>query len=168
MGQNLVYFQEDESSSVFKPFVEKFVEQNPSEIGEVYEIVSVERARSGSGYKLETEKFVVFLRSNSKLLGYLLEALQVWCKTPGSPSLVVELTGERPHYKMAANTVARRSWSESSGKYIVVENSTGGSQRGGNPFLQPSTPPPVPHAQEDYPYPGQEMEPPKERKRRAS
>jgi len=168
MTRNLTYFEPDENTYVQKPFVERFVEDNPNEIGETYEVLSVERAKTGTGYKVETREFVVFLRNNSSLLRYLLEAIEVWCSQPGSPALLVELTDSKPFYRVAANHDSKRSWMQREGKYIVVGNSTGVSLRGGNPFLQPSTPPPVPRAQEDFPYPGQEMEPPKERKRRGS
>lgn len=88
----LSFFEETEVSYVQKPFVEKYVQSGLGDAGEEHEVISVEEAKSGTGYKLETKDFVVFLRKNSTVLGYLLEALGMWVKDSDNPALVVLLT----------------------------------------------------------------------------
>jgi hypothetical protein len=162
--KNLVYLDGENEYRSQKPFVEKYVQANAHLVGEQYEVLSVERAKSGSGYKLETSDFIVFLRINSTLLTHLLEALEVWKSSANNPALIVELSGSNPYYRLAADQSARRSWSCIEGKYIVLDSSTKESRKAGNPFLTARSPLPQ-TAHTELGYPGQEEEPPSRKKR---
>lgn len=166
----LTFFEDSQSNYVQKPFVEKYVKDGDGHEGEEYDVLSIEQAKSGSGYKIETSDFVVFLRNESTLLSYLLEAVRVWLDQVDSPALVVVLTEKRPYYRMAANNLAQRDWTLRGGKYIVQEKSTDGLKPAGNPFLTARQSPPLPSrtlsAHEGYP--GQEEEEPPKKSKRGS
>lgn len=167
-GQDrLAFFEEEGKNYTWKPFVEKYFSSTEFEEGAEYEITSIEPAKSGAGYKLETSEFVIFLRTGTTLLDYILEAVAVWTKSSGNPSLVAVLTNKRPYYRLAANIHARRAWTEIRGKYIVAERSTDESKRAGNPFLNARLVPPSLPAQESREmYPGEEEEEPTPKKTR--
>jgi hypothetical protein len=166
----LSFIEDTDSNYVQKPFVEKYVQAGLGEEGEEHEVISVEEAKSGTGYKLETKDFVVFLRKNSTVLQYLLEALGMWVKDSDNPALVVVLTEKSPYYRLAANNEAKRAWTERGGKYIVQDKSTGATRKAGNPFLTARYTPPVTSIAHDAHegYPGQEEEEPPKRSKRGS
>jgi len=165
----LTFFEPEEPRRISKPFVETYVEENPLEDGDEYEVKTVSRAKTGTGYKVETDEFVVFLRKDTQVLTYLLEALSIWVNEPGSPSLIVVLQKNRPYYRLAVNNDALRDWTVYEGKYTVVDKSTEGSRMAGNPFLNARhSPPSQARAQVTHEtYPGQETEEQTRKARRA-
>lgn len=169
-NDRLSFFDPNEREYIQKPFVEKYVQNGKGSPGEEHEVISVEQAKSGTGYKVETSEFVVFLRNSTELLSYVLEALDVWVNDCDSPSLVVVLTDKRPYYRLAANNQAKRAWTIRKGKYIVIDKSTNASQRDGNPFLTARLTPPLSSTtrEEMLPYPGMEEEEPVKKRKRAS
>lgn len=107
------------------PFLEEWINQNPKNKTKVFPILEVIRAKSGKGYMLKTEQFIIFVFMNSKLRKDLIEALKVYASRPeGGYALVVHLpVPTKADYQIAVDKDDCITWYEAKNDYTTSEES---------------------------------------------
>lgn len=108
--------------SAERPFVEEFVKQNPSKVGEVYQVNQVRLTRKGNGYLLETDDFLLFLFKNKPITQQLIGGLDLYQRSGNGYKLFIQLAGKAPYFQLGFDAEKPCYWILlESGKYLSQE-----------------------------------------------
>jgi len=113
---------EESSSSAERLFVEDYVKQFPLEVGTTHLVESVRLTKKGTGYLLETEKFLIFLFKNKPLTKQLIGGLDLYERSGNGYKLYCQLMGKSPYFQLGFDSEEPCYWILlEQGKYLSQE-----------------------------------------------
>lgn len=109
------FFSQDEET-ISLDFLPDALEDNPKLNGQMYDVFSFKKAKSGKGYMLYTSHFICWFFKKEKACTQMLEALDYYCKQGIGYQFVVQVD------KKLKSKFALGIDSEREVKYIPLEN----------------------------------------------
>lgn len=119
-------------------FINDWITENPKNKQKEFEIESIMAVKSGKGYLIKTDRFMVFLFKNQAIAKKLVEALKVYTREELSGyKLVVFLPKpNKPDFRLAADKETKVTWYEAGNGYSTSsELSASLAEAQANPFL---------------------------------
>lgn len=135
----LTFFEDKEDSGTGSlGFLNEWLEENPKNKQKEFDIVEIKAVKSGKGYLLSTDKFMIFLWKKSKLVTQLIEAFNVWVNLEPDTGfrLVCVLNPKtKDGYQIAADKETKVTWFTMGNGYTQTEESAYSEETDLNPFL---------------------------------
>lgn len=130
-------FFDDVAEKQSLDFLDDWILENPKNKQTEFRVNVIQKAKSGKGYCLKTDCFMVFLFKNSKLCKQIIEAMQAYVSRAegGFPLYVVLNKPNKKDYKLAVDRDAAITWLEVGNDYTVSEEYATSKAPESNPFL---------------------------------
>lgn len=134
--------EEQETESTDLDFAADYLKANPKEDKKTFEISELQAARSGKGYILRTDKFLIWLWKKQKEASQILEALTFYCDKGKGYALVCQLDKKAKNgFRLGVDTEKPVTWYETvkGKKYATTQDILLPSEveSSGNPFIHP-------------------------------
>jgi hypothetical protein len=142
----LSFFEEVESSngSGERLFVKEFLEENKRENGKQFSIKELKLVKSGKGYILETDYFMVWLWKKQSLTQHLLEALKLYTTTGKGYALFAVLDAKsKDGYRLAIDPEIEAFWYDLGNGCFSLQSPSSTSSPDHNPFIPTTYPLPT-------------------------
>lgn len=125
----------ESSSNGDKLFAKDFLAKNPKEIGKQFPIKELKFAKSGKGYMVHTDYFIIWLWKRSSVTQHLLEALTQYTQTGKGYALFAVLDkNAKDGYQLAIDPEIECSWYDMGNESYSL-NIPSSTVTSGNPFL---------------------------------
>jgi len=130
----------EEAASIQLDFAAEYLKENPKENGKSYEVTEIRLTNAGSGYMVYTDVCTGFYYKKEKVLGQLLEALEVYIDGQDGYAIFMVLDKKaKKGFSLGIDVEIKRNWFGCQKKYSLL--ATDGLESKGkqsNPFLPPS------------------------------
>lgn len=114
---SISFFEQSNNASASRiPFVEDYVEKNPSP-WQLIPVIDVRRTKKRTGYMVNTKDYSIFLFEGSQILNYLLEALSQWIQSGHGYAIVAQPLEHDPFYQLGVDKDKPVQWAYAQGKY---------------------------------------------------
>jgi hypothetical protein len=130
-------------------FVKEFLEANKRENGKQFPIKELKLVKSGKGYILETDYFMVWLWKKQSITQHLLEALKLYTTTGKGYALFAVLDAKsKDGYKLAVDPEIEAFWYDLGNDCFSLQSPSSISSPDHNPFIPTTYPLPIRDASE--------------------
>jgi hypothetical protein len=139
----LSFFEEVDNSNGNgeRLFVKEFLEANKKENGKQFFIKELKLVKSGKGYILETDYFMVWLWKKQSITQHLLEALKLYTTEGKGYALFVVLDNKsKDGYRLAIDPEIEATWYDLGKDCFSVEAPSSTNTLNQNPFLPATYP----------------------------
>ena len=133
----LQFFDEINESNDIE-FINDWMEANPKIKNKNYRVDIFQKVRSGKGYLLKTEEFMLFLFKNSSMCKHIITALETYVKNSegGYPIYCHVANASKKQYALAADKDERVTYFNTGNGYTVSkEYADSLNTTATNPFL---------------------------------
>lgn len=135
----LSFFDSQDSNTGNLPFLNEYKKENKKCVGKQYLVESFTRVSSGKGLLGKTENFTFFIWNNSKTAKLLIEALDYYVQNEGCMVFVIPTEGDKPGYRIAADTQQACTWFCMGNEYTTTEPEFICNDPDQNPFIPKMT-----------------------------
>lgn len=135
----LEFFEEKEDNGTGElEFLGDWLKANPKNKQLEWEVLEIRAVKSGKGYILITDKFMIFLWKRLKVAAFLIQALDVWVnKEPdtGFALMAVIAPKSKDGYKLGVDKERKVTWFTMGNGFTTMAENAFSEDSDLNPFL---------------------------------